>query len=96
MEKYRILKREGNRIRGRVEPYRVHLDSYDSSRDKDEISLKLFDERDENNAIMTIVFQPEDISGRDYLHFFAQESEGKWDIRFRDDLKFSRVVIPEK
>jgi hypothetical protein len=56
----------------------------------------LFDERDEKNGIMTIVFKAEDISGRDYLHFYADEREGKWDIRFRDDLKFSRVVIPEK
>ena len=96
MEKCRSLKRYGpSKSRKKDEAYKVELDSSDISQVKDDLFLHLFDERDKNNAIIAIVFKHEDISGKNSLHCNATEIEGKWDIKFHGNIKFSQIILPQ-
>lgn len=97
MERHRTLKRYGpGNDRKKNEPYRVPLDNSQGSQVPDGLSLKLFDERDEEKAIVTIIFDQNQIRGRDSLHFTAAETNGNWDISFHGQAKFDRIVLPTK
>jgi hypothetical protein len=51
---------------------------------------------DDNNPMITIVFKPEDITGKKSIRFNAKNLKKGWDIKFSDGIKFDRVIIPQK
>jgi hypothetical protein len=95
MEKCRTIKRYGPEpefTRKTDEPYRINVDP-DMT---DDLFLNLCDEHDRTNPIITIIFKPENISGKKTIHFNATDSNGHWDIKFGDGVKFDRVIMAQK
>jgi hypothetical protein len=85
MERHRALRRQ------RLNAYKVPLDT-PAPADAG-LTLHLYDEHDEESPLLTVLFSPDEISGRDSLHFDASEQNGIWSIKFHGDVHFQQIAV---